>query len=56
MLELEPRLKPGGKYEMARMEILEADSIASVPAAALMNEAVRLNLELGDPRNDAERK
>ena len=52
MLGIEPRLKPGGKYEMARMEIRETDSIPEIPVEELMNEAKRLNLELGDPRND----
>lgn len=53
--ELEPRLRPGGKYEMATLELREGD-VAEAPAVrALAAAAVRLNVELGDPTAAARR-
>jgi hypothetical protein len=46
---LEPRLRPGGKYEMATLE-LRADSILDPETVRrLTAEAVELNRQLGDP-------
>jgi hypothetical protein len=47
--EIEPRLKPGGKYEMATLEIREGDVIDHGVAARLAQEAALLNRRLGDP-------
>jgi len=47
---IEPRLKPGGKYEMATLELRKGDAIEPRIAAQLAAEAARLNDELGDPR------
>jgi hypothetical protein len=47
--ELEPRLRPGGKYEMASVELREGDVIASASVKKLACEAARLNERLGDP-------
>ena len=47
--ELEPRLKPGGKYEMATAELREGDAIAPAVVRRLTREALRLDSELGDP-------
>jgi hypothetical protein len=47
--EIEPRLKPGGKYEMATMTFVEGDSVDAESAGRLVCEAVRLNAEFGDP-------
>lgn len=47
--ETEPRLKPGGKYEMATLELREGDTISATLARRLVKEAVTLNLSLGDP-------
>ncbi len=47
--EIEPRLKPGGKYEMATLELREGDEIAPKTARRLADEAVALNRSLGDP-------
>ena len=47
--EIEPRLKPGGKYEMATLELREGMTIKPAVAAGLVREAVALNLTLGDP-------
>jgi hypothetical protein len=46
--ELEPRLKPGGKYEMATAELREGDAISPAVVRRLTREAVRLDGELGD--------
>lgn len=46
--EIEPRLKPGGKYEMATLELREGDRIAAKTVRALAKEAVRLGETLGD--------
>lgn len=50
---LEPRLKPGGKYEMATLELREGDRIAAATATRLVREAIRLNRTLGDPTRAA---
>lgn len=47
--ELEPRLRPGGKYEMATIELRSGDRIAAATVRRLTTAAVRLNRELGDP-------
>jgi len=47
--EIEPRLKPGGKYEMAALEIREGMTINPAVASRLAREAVALNRTLGDP-------
>lgn len=44
-----PRLKPGGKYELATWELREGDAVATDVVASLVQEAVRLNVELGNP-------
>lgn len=47
--EIEPRLKPGGKYEMATLELREGDKVSTTVARRLAKEAVALNAALGDP-------
>lgn len=47
--EIEPRLKPGGKYEMATLKLREGDTIAAKVAQKLVRAAVALNQSLGDP-------
>jgi hypothetical protein len=47
--EIEPRLKPGGKYEMATLELREGDTVTATVARRLAKEAVALNAALGDP-------
>ncbi|THD05364.1 hypothetical protein B1810_01095 [Panacagrimonas perspica] len=47
--EIEPRLKPGGKYEMATVELHQGDEVASNTTRRLVREAIRLNRTLGDP-------
>ncbi|MEJ6783793.1 DUF1801 domain-containing protein [Aminobacter sp. Piv2-1] len=46
---IEPRLKAGGKYELATMTFLEGDTVDVPLAERLVREAVRLNAEVGDP-------
>ena len=47
--DLEPRLKRGGKYEMATLELKEGDTISQAAARRLVKEAITLNESLGDP-------
>jgi len=46
---IEPRLKPGGKYELATMAFVEGDTVDRDVAETLAREAVRLNAIVGDP-------
>jgi hypothetical protein len=47
--EIDKRLKPGGKYEMATMELQEGDEASAAVVRRLTREAIRLNKTLGDP-------
>jgi hypothetical protein len=51
--EVEPRLKAGGKYEMATLELREAMTIAPAIVRRLTREAVALNKTLGNPTHAA---
>jgi len=46
---IEGRLKPGGKYEMATLELRENVSVSEATVRRLTGEAVALNAALGDP-------
>jgi hypothetical protein len=46
---IEPRLKPGGKYEMATLELVEETPLERATVIELVKEAVALNASLGDP-------
>lgn len=46
---LEPRLRPGGKYEMATLELREDTPLDPALAEQLAREAVALNRSLGNP-------
>ena len=50
---LEPRLRPGGKYEMATVELREGDAIRPATVRRLTADAVELNERVGDPTRDA---
>lgn len=52
-LELDARLKPGGKYDMATLDLREGDSISTAVASALAKAAFDFNSRLGDPRSAA---
>jgi hypothetical protein len=47
--DIEPRLRPGGKSEMATLELREGDAIKPAIASTLVKQAVALNAALGDP-------
>lgn len=47
--DIEPRLKAGGKYEMATLELREGDTVTSATVRRLVSDAVALNARLGDP-------
>ncbi len=53
--DIEPRLKPGGKYEMATLELHEGESVTPKVVRRLVREAVALNRKLGDPTAVAKR-
>ncbi len=46
---IEPRLKPGGKYEMATLEIRKGMTVEAETVRRLAAKAVSLNKTLGDP-------
>jgi hypothetical protein len=46
---IEPRLKPGGKYEMATLEIRQGDGLDPTAIRKLARAAVALNRQEGDP-------
>jgi len=49
MRDIEPRLEPGGQYEMATVDLREGDDIAAATVRRLVKKAMRLNAALGDP-------
>ncbi len=50
---IEPRLTPGGKFEMATLEITKGTAIDAFTARRLAAKAVALNKTLGDPTKAA---
>ena len=46
---IEPGLKPGGKYEMATLELREGTVVSAARVKRVVKEAVALNKTLGDP-------
>ena len=47
--DIDERLKPGGKYEMATIELRDGAKISAVTVRRLAKAAVALNKALGDP-------
>ena len=47
--EIEPRLRPGGKYEMASVELRDGDEITAATVKRLTAAAAALNEQVGDP-------
>lgn len=47
--DIEPRLKPGGKFEMATIELREGMTISPRVVRELVTVAVQINALLGDP-------
>lgn len=54
--ELDARLKPGGKYEMATIVLTEGDTIGAASAKRLVKAAIALNRQLGDPTDAAKHR
>jgi hypothetical protein len=52
---IESRLKPGGKYEMATLELREREKIEPRIVRKLVREAAALNESLGNPTEVARR-
>ena len=46
---IEPRLKPGGKYELATLELRQDTPLQRATAVQLVVQAAELNRTLGDP-------
>jgi hypothetical protein len=46
---IEPRLRPGGKYVMATLELVEGTPLDRGIVVQLVREAVALNVSLGNP-------
>jgi hypothetical protein len=46
---IEPRLRTGGKYELATLELLEDTPVSLAVIRRLAKEAAALNRKLGDP-------
>ena len=46
---IEPRLKPGGKYEMATLELVDGTPLERSTVVELAQAAVALNASHGDP-------
>jgi hypothetical protein len=53
LVDLEPRLKKGGKYEMATLEFREGKTIKPTTVRRLTNAAIDLNQQFGDPTQAA---
>lgn len=49
LVAIEPRLRRGGKYEMATIELREDETIAPATVKRLTADAVALNVRVGDP-------
>lgn len=47
--QVEPRLKPGGQYEMATLALQETTPLERAGVMQLVRDAVALNEALGDP-------
>jgi hypothetical protein len=56
LTDIELRLKPGGKYEMATLELREGMSITPATVKRLTKAAVALNRKLGSPTLAAKRR
>lgn len=53
--DVEPRLRPGGKYEMASIQLREGDGIDPATVRRLVRDAIALNAQQGDPTRAARR-
>jgi hypothetical protein len=46
---IEERLKPGGKYEMATLDLRQGDDVSETIVRKLTRKAIELNATFGDP-------
>lgn len=53
LVAVEPRLEPGGKYEMASVALRDGERVAPATVRRLAAEAAALNHRVGDPTRDA---
>jgi hypothetical protein len=53
LIEIEPRLKPGGKFELATADLREGMTIKPAIVRRLTKEAVAINQNFGDPTKTA---
>ena len=51
--DVEPRLKPGGKYEMATLELGADSDLSAATARRLVRQAIQLNEIFGNPTDAA---
>lgn len=49
LLDLEPRMRGGGKFEMRTLELRQDTPLQRATALALVRAAIALNARLGDP-------
>lgn len=49
LLEIEPRLKPGGQFEMATLSLTEGETVDPSIVMRLTQAAIELDARLGDP-------
>jgi hypothetical protein len=54
--ELDERLKASGKYELATMTLVEGEKVSAAQVKKLVQAAIGLNRELGDPTAAAKRE
>lgn len=56
LTDMEPSLKPGGKYELATIQIGEGTVVSPTKATRLIRAACALNAQLGDPAKAAPKR
>ena len=49
LLDIEPRMKGGGKYELRTLELREETPVDAAVAERLIREAINLNCTVGNP-------
>jgi hypothetical protein len=56
LVDMEPALKPSGKYEMATIQYGDGPAISAAKVTRLVRAARALNQKLGDPTKDAPKR
>ena len=49
LVDMEPRIKPSGKYVLGNWTFVEGDTVDASHVTGLARRAAALNIELGDP-------